>query len=238
VEDRPRDTGRLGAALIDPGRLRRRGGLFSDGVWWQEGRPTPRTLLAAAGMLGAAVITLLLLQAGDEQSNTPPPAPASATASAELDGAAQEAQTVEIPEGFTTRTQGGISAVVPEEWTVSVSDGRVIFSDPGDSQRMVTVAKAPSAPDGGLAALSRERETAKLTEYIQVQLQPVTMGKWKAADWEYTHTLPNGVPMHTLTRHVTIDDRRAYRITFTAPELRWDEGARMREVFLAHFSVV
>jgi hypothetical protein len=90
-------------------------------------------------------------------------------------------------------------------------------------------------PDGGLGELSREEADGGVDGYIQVQLQAVRYRAWKAADWEYTYTTDNGVPMHALSRYVTIDDSTAYKITFAMPELTWDDQAKTRKVFLDTF---
>jgi hypothetical protein len=69
-----------------------------------------------------------------------------------------------------------------------------------------------------------------------VRLQPVHGYRdWKAADWEYTYTTANGVPMHALTRYVTLDEKTAFTITFDMPELKWDDQAPVRKVFLDTF---
>lgn len=68
-----------------------------------------------------------------------------------------------------------------------------------------------------------------------MQLQSVDYRDWQAADWEYTYTTPNGVPMHALTRYVSIDKKAAFKITFDLPELKWDDQAGTREVFLNTF---
>ncbi|GLW07673.1 hypothetical protein Misp01_28030 [Microtetraspora sp. NBRC 13810] len=198
------------------------------------GRIGLRLLLAAAGTIGAVVVGLLLLQQGGSDE---PPAPVASTLTAPLAQAPNQPATgrAEVPAGYKTRAESGISAAVPEDWGVSTVDSRVTFAGPEDSGEAVTVDKAAPAADGGLAALGKEREASELDEYIQVQLQKVGYGPWKAADWEYTHTLTNGVPMHTLTRYVTVDDKRAYKITFTVPALKWDESTDIRTTFFGTF---
>ncbi|MFD0665076.1 hypothetical protein [Thermocatellispora tengchongensis] len=235
-----------GAARRDEGRAR--GGGRGDfgrpprrrpdgGTWFRHGRPTPRLLLAAAGTAGAVLLAVLLLRAGGSgeeparfTSSAAPTAQTSQTSQQPVSG------TGEVPEGYKARTQIGVTVTVPEDWKVSATDTKATFSDPDGGQQTITVEKAPSASDGGLATLGEEREKSELAEYIQVQLQPVTWGSWRAADWEYTHTLSNGVPAHTLTRFVTVDAERAYKITFSAPDLKWDEGAEIRETFFAGFT--
>ncbi|MCG5214027.1 serine/threonine-protein kinase [Streptosporangium sp. KLBMP 9127] len=228
---RPRSE--LDERRAESARNARRRNPDGGGGWLRGRRPTLRLLLAAAGAAGVAVLAVLLLQGGSPEPAPPsspaPTAAAPSTLTADTGGG-------EVPDGFTTRAQAGITAAVPEDWKTSVAGNRVTFAGPRSSGESITVDRAGPASDGGLAALGRAREGSELTEYIQVQLQRASYGSWKAADWEYTHTLSNGVPMHTLVRHVTVDARRAYKITFATPDLRWDDSAETRSVFFDNFA--
>ena len=89
-------------------------------------------------------------------------------------------------------------------------------------------------PDGGLSELAREEADGRVDGYIQVQLQATRYRDWKAADWEYTYTLANGVPMHALTRYVTIDDTNAYKIIFNDARAQVGRPGRNPQDLLRH----
>jgi serine/threonine protein kinase len=212
------------------------GGTGGAGGRLGGGRPAPRLLLAAAGAAAAVILVVLLLRSGSPDDPAPV-APAAPSAVAEEQTSQDSGERGnDLPEGFTTRSQNGIAAAVPEGWRVSGAGNRVSFTGPSNTGETITVDKVAPASDGGLAALGRAREGAELAEYIQVQLQRVSYRQWKASDWEYTHTLENGVPMHTLVRHVTVSAQQGYRITFVTPDLQWDDSSEMRAVFLTNFS--
>ncbi|MGP3956544.1 protein kinase domain-containing protein [Nonomuraea sp. 3N208] len=213
-----------------PGKSRRRPD-EDDGPWMRDGRPTPlaivSALLAVAVVIGAVMV--VLSSGGTPEAAPSTPAPTSAT-----DKTLQADPSV-VPEGYKEHTPAGFSVAVPEGWKLTASGGEATFTGPKDSGIRTLVEEATPQADGGLAELGRLEADGGLESYIQVQLQRVDYRGWKAADWEYTYTTPNGVPMHALTRYVTIDDTTAFKITFDLPELKWDDQADTRQVFLDTF---
>ncbi len=201
-----------------------------DGPWMRDGRPTPLTIVSA--LLGVAVVVgavMIILSGG-----SPETAPVVQTAtSAPATRQAVPASTA--PDGYTEHTPAGFSAAVPDGWKLGASGGVATFSGPKDSGMRILVEDVTPQNDGGLSALGRLEAEGGMESYIQVQLQAVDFRGWKAADWEYTYTTANGVPMHALTRYVTIDDATAFKITFDMPELKWDDEADTRKVFLDTF---
>ncbi|WP_171075018.1 serine/threonine-protein kinase [Nonomuraea basaltis] len=199
-----------------------------DGLWIRGGRPTPLSivsgLLAVAVVIGAALIMLPTGGTPQLALNTP-----AATATT------RQAAPSAAPEGYKQHTPAGFSAAVPDDWKLATSGGEATFSGPKDSGFRILVEQATPQADGGLSELGRQEADGGLESYIQVQLQTVKFRGWKSADWEYTYTTPNGVPMHALTRYVTIDDTSAFKITFDLPELKWDDQAETRKVFLDTF---
>ncbi|MEU7000454.1 protein kinase [Nonomuraea sp. NPDC046570] len=193
--------------------------------WTRDGRPTARLIVSALGAVGVAVVALMLVTSGNPPSETLP-----TTSSAPP---AQPPAT--IPDGFKEHTPDGFSAAVPSSWKLSTSGGEATFTGPKDSGMKITVEQTTPQADGGVSDLTRLETDSGVEAYIQVQLQPVAYNGWKAADWEYTYTLPNGVPMQTLTRHVTLDDKTAFTITFTMPQLKWSDEAKTRQTFFNTF---
>ena len=200
-----------------------------DSGWLRDGRPTPRLIVTAIAALGVVVAVVLYVRTGDA------PAPVASTATTIASPPAADPLTATVPEGFSEQTPPGFSAAVPNGWKLAASGGDATFTGPKDSGMTTRVEQATSQPDGGLSELAREEADGRVDGYIQVQLQATRYRDWKAADWEYTYTLANGVPMHALTRYVTIDDTNAFKIIFTMPELKWDDQAETRKVFFDTF---
>ncbi|WP_156325990.1 serine/threonine protein kinase [Nonomuraea sp. SBT364] len=200
----------------------------SGNAWVRRGRPTPLLILTAVGSVVAVVAALVFFASG----GTPGPVTATASPAASAEA---EADASPVPEGFKEHTPPGFTVALPPSWKLSASGDRATFSGPEDSGMTIVVEQATPQADGGLSELGRREADGGVDAYIQVQLQAVKYRGWKAADWEYTYTTENGVPMHALTRHVTIDDRTAFTISFELPELRWDDEADTRKVFLDTF---
>ncbi|MEU4228077.1 protein kinase [Nonomuraea sp. NPDC026600] len=201
-----------------------------DGGWLRDGRPTLRLIVTAIAGLGVIVAVVLFVR----MDGTPAPVASTAIASASPP-AADDPLTATVPDGFSEQTPPGFSAAVPNGWKLTASGGDATFTGPKDSGMTARVEQATPQPDGGLAELTREEADGRVDGYIQVQLQATRYRDWKAADWEYTYTLANGVPMHALTRYVTMDDSNAFKIIFTMPELKWDDQAETRKVFFSTF---
>ncbi|NUT44100.1 MAG: protein kinase [Thermoactinospora sp.] len=231
----PTRTGpnRTGPARTGPARTgtSRRRAEENDGAWTRNGRPTP--LLIAGAVAGVAVVIgaiVIILSGGSPEvsTSTPPATPQSQ--------AAEKSEPSPAPKGYKEHTPPGFSAAVPADWKLATSGDAATFSGPKDSGTRIVVEQATPQPDGGLAELGRREADGGVEGYIQVQLQKVAGYRgWKAADWEYTYTTANGVPMHTLTRYVTVDDKTGFTITFEMPELKWDDQATARKVFLDTF---
>ncbi|HEX4814424.1 MAG TPA: protein kinase [Nonomuraea sp.] len=201
-----------------------------DSPWTRDGRPTPLTIISALlGLAAVAGAVLVILTGGSAE---PGPATRAATAAPTTREAEPAAVT---PDGYQDHTASGFSAAAPEDWKPATSGGRTTFTGPKDSGLRILVEEATPQADGGLSELGRLEAGGGLESYIQVRLQAADFRGWKAADWEYTYTTAQGVPMHALTRYVTIDDDTAFTITFDLPELKWDDQARTREVFLDTF---
>ncbi|MEV0613177.1 protein kinase [Nonomuraea sp. NPDC050404] len=221
-----------GAAPPRPGKSRRRVEEDDDGTWVRGGRPTPLTIISALLTLAvvAGAIVFVLNPGGSPE--VPPGATTALSDSATTGGSDVS---VIVPEGSKEHTGPGFSAAVPAEWQLETSDGVSTFSGPKDSGMRILVEKAAPQSDGGLSELAKLEADGGLESYIQVQLQGVDFRDWQAADWEYTYTTPNGVPMHALTRYVSMDETTAFKITIDLPELKWDDQADTRRVFLDTF---
>ncbi|MFD1537799.1 serine/threonine-protein kinase [Nonomuraea guangzhouensis] len=200
------------------------------GGWLRGGRPTPRLIVTAIAAVGAVVAVVLFVRT----DGTPAPVPSAAN-TLQSQPPADDPLTATVPDGFGEQTPPGFSAAVPNGWKLTASGGDATFTGPKDSGMTTRVEQATPQPDGGLAELTREEADGRVDGYIQVQLQATRYRDWKAADWEYTYTLANGVPMHALTRYVTMDDTNAFKIIFTMPELKWDDQAETRKVFFDTF---
>ncbi len=226
---RPGRLTRLPSAAPRTGRSRRRAE-DDDGLWMRDGRPTPLTIGGSLVVVGGAIVAAILgLSSGG--SPTPVAEPPAATATART----LQSEPSAAPDGYREQTPAGFKVAVPEGWKLTASGGVATFTGPKDSGLRVVVEDATPETDGGLAELSHRESEGGRESYIQVQLQGVNYRGWKAADWEYTYTTAAGVPMHALTRYVTVDDSTAFTITFDVPELKWDEQADMRKVFLNTF---
>ncbi|MEU7898799.1 protein kinase [Nonomuraea sp. NPDC049152] len=211
-----------------PGRRRNAG----DGNGWtRDGRPTPRLIITVVAAIGVAAAAIVFLTTGGSPSEPG----VVATTAASSEPVKEPLAAVAVPEGFKEHTPEGFTAAVPAAWKVSGSGGEAIFTGPKDSGMKITVEQVSPQKDGGLAELSGKEADGGVDGYIQVQLQEVKYRSWKAADWEYQYTQPNGVPMQTLTRYVTLDDKDAFQITFTTPQLQWADQAETRKVFLDTF---
>ncbi|GAA2204315.1 hypothetical protein GCM10009850_002960 [Nonomuraea monospora] len=201
-----------------------------DGAWIRDGRPT--VLMIVSSLVAVVVVAgaLWIVLTG---GSSPAPVTTSATVS---ESATTEDVTEPsiIPEGYKEHTGPGFSAAVPEDWKLATSGGVATFSGPKDSGMRILVERGAPQADGGLSELGRLEADGGLESYIQVQLQSVDYRDWQAADWEYTYTTANGVPMHALTRYVSMDTA-AFKITIDLPELKWDDQADTRKVFLNTF---
>ncbi|MFB4281725.1 protein kinase [Nonomuraea sp. MTCD27] len=242
--DLSRDIGRNRLATLPSagprtGKSRRRPE-DDDGPWMRDGRPTPLTIISALLTVAVVVGAVMIIMTG----GSPEVAPTATTAASEgaSEGAGEEATTGRqdtkpsaAPDGYQEHTGSGFVAAVPEDWKFATSGGVATFSGPKDSGMRILVERATPQADGGLSELGRQEADGGLESYIQVQLQAVDYRSWQAADWEYTYTTPNGVPMHALARYVSIGDTAAFKITFDLPELKWDDQADTRKVFLDTF---
>jgi eukaryotic-like serine/threonine-protein kinase len=200
-------------------------------AWVRDGRPTPLLIVVAVASVLTVVAVLMFIASGSGDSQAPLEVTSAPSASALV----TEPEASPVPDGYREQTPAGFKVGVPPDWKLASSEGEATFSGPKDSSARIVVEDVTSQADGGLAELSRAEADGGVDGYIQVQLQAVRYRDWKAADWEYTYTTKNGVPMHALSRYVTIDDSTAYKITFEMPELTWDDQAKTRKVFLDTF---
>ncbi|MEV4393978.1 protein kinase [Nonomuraea sp. NPDC049607] len=227
---------RTGSARTGPSRsgssrsgTSRRRAQEGGGPWTRNGRPTP--LLIAGAVAGVAVVigAIVVILSGGSPQDSPGASPG-ASASA----APSKAGPSPVPDGYKEHTAPGFAAAAPDGWKLATSGDAATFTGPKDSGTRITVEQAAPQADG-LAELSRREADGGVEGYIQVQLQATDYRGWKAADWEYTYTSADGVPMHALTRYVTLDDKTAFTISFDMPELKWDDQAEARKVFLDTF---
>ncbi|MBB4916538.1 serine/threonine-protein kinase [Streptosporangium saharense] len=203
-----------------------------DGPWMREGRPTPLLIAvcAVAALAAVAAVLFLLLAPG---SSAPQAAPAPAPAASSPASPSAAPTRFEVPGGYRTLGAGGVTAALPESWTVREDDGVVTFQGPRNSGQSVVVSQAAvTDPVTALDGIGKD----DLDEYTEVGVETVPYGAWRAADWEYTYVRsPGAVPMHGLTRYVAVDGQNAYLIAFTAQDLDWAKGAEARRVFFATF---
>ncbi|MEU6710372.1 protein kinase [Nonomuraea sp. NPDC046802] len=200
-----------------------------DGPWLRGGRPTPLTIVTTLIAIAAVVGAVMVITTDGSSPAAPAPLAATTPATSAL------TEPSAVPGGFTEHTSAGFAAAVPKDWKPASASGQATFTGPKDSGMRIMVEEATPQADGGLAELNRREAKGGVEGYIQVQLQGVDYRGWKAADWEYTYTTANGVPMHALTRYVSIDESTAFTITFDLPELKWDDQAPTRKVFLDTF---
>ncbi|MFC4113620.1 serine/threonine-protein kinase [Nonomuraea zeae] len=212
------------------GRSRRRPD-EDEGPWTRDGRPTPLTIISAVVAVAVVVGAVVIIMSG----GSPQVTPVSAPLSSESVTTPERTEAVAAPEGYKEHAPAGFAAAVPADWKLAASGDKATFNGPKDSGMRILVEPATPQADGGLAELGKQEAAGGVEGYIQVQLQAVDYRNWQSADWEYTYTTPNGVPMHALTRYVTIDDKSAFKITFDLPELKWDDQADTRKVFLDTF---
>ncbi|MFB9472862.1 protein kinase [Nonomuraea salmonea] len=229
-----RDVGRGSLTSLPPagprtGKSRRRPE-EDEGPWVRGGRPTPLTIvsaLVAVAVVAGAVVLILTSGSGE----TPPAAaPSPASAAAE-----QASEPSPVPSGFEELTGPGFTAALPKGWKLAVAGDVATFNGPKDSNMRIVVEKAAPQDDGGLAELGEQEAQGGRENYIQVRLQAVKYRGTQAADWEYTYTTPNGIPMHALTRYAALGGTSAYKIVFDLPDLHWDDQAETRKVFLDTF---
>ncbi|WP_371784467.1 serine/threonine-protein kinase [Streptosporangium subroseum] len=233
-----RDSAQDSQSLTSPGRSgdRRSRRLTNDGGRNRGGRPRLRLLLlGGVGVLAVLVIALLVFLPGDDATDTAAttvPSPAS-SASAGAEPPSEEPG--EVPDGFKALDAGGISGAVPEGWTVKTgTGGAIVFSEPKTGGQNVVVTKVPVADP--VTALGRADKEG-LEEYIEVGVTAVPYRGWKAADWEYTYSQSNGVPMHGLTRYVAVSGQTAYEITFRAQDLEWEKSSDVLDTFFSTFTL-
>ncbi|SDH43063.1 serine/threonine-protein kinase [Nonomuraea jiangxiensis] len=213
------------------GKSRRRPDEEDGGPWMRDGRPTPLTIIGALVAVAVVVGAVMIIMTGGSPAPVSPGTVSAASESATGEPGAPST----APEGYKEHSPPGFTAAVPEDWTVTTAEDVATFSGPKDSGLRIVVERVTPQTDGGLSELGRREAEGGVEAYIQVQLQGLKYRGWQAADWEYTYTTSAGVPMHRLTRYVTLDDITAFTITFDLPDLKWDEQAETRKVFLDTF---
>ncbi|MFI7614809.1 protein kinase [Nonomuraea terrae] len=212
------------------GRSRRRAD-EDDGFWAREGRPKPIMIVSALAALAVTAGVVIFVLVGGSEEAAPG---ANLTSGTTSETATAQTEPSAVPEGYKEHTGPGFAAALPDDWTPAESGDVTTFDGPKDSGMRIMVEKATPQSDGGVTALTKKEAEGGLEGYIQVQLQGVDYRGNKAADWEYTYTTASGVPMHALVRYATMDDA-AFTITFDLPELKWDDQAETRKVFLDTF---
>ncbi|GAA3798147.1 hypothetical protein GCM10022226_16890 [Sphaerisporangium flaviroseum] len=233
------DSQRERVAELDARIRRRRLQEVEDDDDSREGRSPVMLILAGVGVVGVVAALLFVLWPGGAEPPQDLATPLVATsAPAALDDPGDpgeqpsalaapddQATPAKIPASFRTHTGAGASVAVPKDWTVSTSNEAVTYLGPKSSGRRIQVKKVPSTGDDGLAALTKAKDEATLTDYAQSRLEssPFGDGKWESSVWEYTYTALTNVTTHAVTWHITIDGDTAYEVTFTAPDAEWDQ---------------
>ncbi|MEO3813917.1 protein kinase [Sphaerisporangium sp. B11E5] len=201
----------------------------------REGRSPVLLVLAGTGIVGVVAALLFVLWPSDpaprDDAAPAPPPVTSGQPSVNAGSGAPSAPapeegggSSEVPSGFRARTAAGVSVAVPEDWTASVSDAAVTYVGPKSSGRRIQIKRVASTGDDGLAALTKAKDEATLTDYAQARLESSPFGDYDSSVWEYTYTALTNVTTHAVTRHITVDAGTAYEITFTAPDAEWDQA--------------
>ncbi|MFC6086237.1 protein kinase domain-containing protein [Sphaerisporangium aureirubrum] len=201
----------------------------------REGRSPVLMILAGAGIVGVVAALLFVLWPSDPapRDDAAPAPPAATSAEPSTNAATGEPPaagpeegggSADVPSGFRARTAAGVSVAVPEDWTASVSDAAVTYIGPKSSGRRIQIKRVASTGDDGLAALTKTKDEATLTDYAQTRLESSSFGDYQASVWEYTYTALTNVTTHAVTRHITVNGETAYEVTFTAPDAEWDQA--------------
>ena len=100
--------------------------------------------------------------------------------------------------------------------------------DPGSAAYLLVDQTTDPAADPVADWRAQERVVSRrLPGYRLIRLDPVTVGRWRGADWEFTH----GRGTHVLNRNLVTGPDQAYALYWSAPDSSWDESAtRLRQV--------
>ena len=100
--------------------------------------------------------------------------------------------------------------------------------DPNSSAYLLVDQTTDPAADPVADWQAQERVVSRrLPGYRLVRLDPVTVGGWRGADWEFTH----GRGTHVLNRNLVTGPNRAYALYWSAPDSDWNKSMdRFRQV--------
>ena len=233
-----RDSAQDSQSLTSPSRSgeRRSRRLTNDGGRNRDGRPRLRLLLLGGiGVLAVLVVVLLVFLPGDDATDTaattvPSPASSATAGSSQPSRGARRGAGRVQGAGRGRDLRRGARGLDGEDG--DRRSHRLLRAE-GRGQNIV-VTKVPVADP--VTALGRADKQG-LEEYIEVGVTAVPYRAWKAADWEYTYSQSNGVPMHGLTRYVAVSGQTAYEITFRAQDLEWEKSSDVLDTFFSTFTL-
>jgi serine/threonine protein kinase len=171
--------------------------------------------------------------AGETTSAAPTSRTASASDTASSSGSATSSPAGAVPAGmrrYTDRT--GFSVAVPDAWRTERRGQRVYLRDPGSSAYLLVDQTTDPAADPVADWRAQERVVSRrLPGYRLVRIDPVTVGRWRGADWEFTH----GRGTHVLNRNLVTGPNRAYALYWSAPDSDWNESMDRFRRMMASF---
>jgi eukaryotic-like serine/threonine-protein kinase len=112
----------------------------------------------------------------------------------------------------------GFSVAVPRGWQAEHRGQRVYLRDPSSPTYLLVDQTTHPAADPVADWRAQERVVSRrLPGYRLVRMDPVTVGSWRGADWEFTH----GRGTHVLNRNLVTGPDRAYALYWSAPDRGW-----------------
>jgi len=115
----------------------------------------------------------------------------------------------------------GFSVAVPAGWRVDRRGGRVYLRDPGSSAFLLVDQTTNPADDPVADWRAQEKAVSRrLSNYRRIRIDPVTVGQWRGADWEFIH----GRATHVLNRNLVTGPKRAYALYWSAPDASWQRS--------------
>ncbi len=126
----------------------------------------------------------------------------------------------------------GFSVVVPSGWTSDRRDRRVYLRDPDSSAYLMIDQTSTPASDPVADWQRQEKSVSKrLRAYRLVRIDPLQLGDWRGADWEFTH----GSGTHVLNRNLVTGPDHAYALYWSVPASAWSRRLAEFEQITASF---
>ncbi|HEX8498227.1 MAG TPA: serine/threonine-protein kinase [Actinomycetales bacterium] len=152
-----------------------------------------------------------------------PSATGSASAGASRDAGADGAVAAGMRR-YSDRT--GFSVVVPSDWQTERRGSRVYLRDPGSPAYLLVDQTDDPASDPVADWEQQERRVSKrLKGYRLIRIDPLQIGAWRGADWEFTH----GAGTHVLNRNLVTGPEQAYALYWSAPDSSWSQSLEQFE---------